>query len=66
MPKKTVTQMLAELRDMIWNPEMQKWAEKLDAGAHGAKQGATNLRVNLSALQKEAKVLRAEIQNRRP
>ena len=66
MPKKPILQLLDELGCMVTNPEMRKWAQKLDEGAHGAKSAATNIRVNLSALMKEAKDLRAEIQNRRP
>jgi hypothetical protein len=59
--KKTIYQQLGELSDMVNNPEMAKWAERFDDGAHGATAAARHIRVNLSAVQKVAKALRAEI-----
>ncbi len=50
---------------MIHNVEMDKWAQKFDDASHGAKAAATHLRVNLAAVMKEAKALRAEIQTRK-
>jgi hypothetical protein len=65
MAKKSIYQQLGELANMVNNPEMAKWAEKFDKGEHGAKASATHIRVNLAAVMKEAKAIRAEIQDRR-
>ena len=63
--KVSIYQQLGELSSMVNNPEMAKWAERLDDGGHGAKASATHIRVNLAAVMKTAKALRAEIQARR-
>jgi hypothetical protein len=65
MAKKPIYQQLGELSNMVNNPEMVKWAERLDAAGHGAKASATHIRVNLAAVMKTAKALRAEIQARK-
>jgi hypothetical protein len=65
MAKKPIYQQLGELSDMVNNPEMVKWAERFDAAGHGAKASATYIRVNLAAVMKTAKALRAEIQARK-
>ena len=65
MPKKTIYQQLGELSNMVNNPEMVKWAERLDKGEHGAKASATHIRVNLATVMKTAKALRAEIITRK-
>jgi len=65
MAKKPIYDQLGELSSMVNNPEMVKWAERLDKGEHGAKASATHIRVNLAAVMKTAKALRAEIQARK-
>lgn len=65
MAKKSVYQLLGELTNMTANPEMVKWANALDNAGHGAKAAATHIRVNLAAVMKTAKALRAEIQERK-
>jgi hypothetical protein len=65
MAKKGIYQLLGELSSIVNNPEMAKWAEKLDAKSHGAAAAARHIRVNLAAVMKEAKSLRAEIQARK-
>lgn len=65
MAKKTVFEMLDQLSSMINNREMGKWAENFDKSGHGAKAAATHIRVNLAAVMKEAKAIRAEIQDRK-
>lgn len=61
MAKKPVYQLLGELNSMTANPEMVKWATALDNAGHGAIAAARHIRVNLSAVMKTAKALRAEI-----
>lgn len=63
--KETIYELLCQLRNMIDNPEMTKWAQKLDAKGHGADASATHIRTNLSAVARECKNLRVEIQERR-
>jgi hypothetical protein len=63
--KKPIYEHLAEVGHMITNPEMARWAEKFDAGEHGAKAAAKHIRLNLSAVAKECKALRIMIQERK-
>jgi hypothetical protein len=63
--KKLISEHLEELGSLITNPEMARWAEKFDAGEHGAKAAAKHIRLNLSAVAKECKALRILIQDRK-
>lgn len=56
---------LAEITNMLNNPEMVRWAERLDSGEHGWNAGGKNIRQNLMAVAREAKLLRSEITDRK-